>query len=203
MADEHGPWAPLSVAEMQAVMAGFPAPWWIAGGWAVDLALGRQTRPHGDPDIAVLRRDQPALFNHLRDWDLQIVVSGTFAPWREGDWLEGGERWQFWVRREPEAPWAFEILLEETDGEDWLYRRKPGVRLPLAKFGTRDTAGTPHVSLPVALLYKSKDIDTPRNAADFEVAKAALDAPARVWLTSALKVIEPGHPWIARLSEDT
>lgn len=200
--DEHGPWASLSIAEMQAVMTGFAAPWWIAGGWAVDLALGRQTRPHGDTDIAVLRRDQPALFDHLRGWDVQIVVSGRFTPWREGDWLEGGERFQFWVRREADAPWAFEILLEETDGEDWLYRRKPGVRLPLARFGAQDAKGTPHVSLPVALLYKSKGHDSPRNAADFEVAMAALDAPGRAWLTSALKATQPDHPWIERLAED-
>ena len=202
MADEFGPWAPLSVGEMRAVMQGFAAPWWIAGGWAVDLALGRQTRPHGDTDIAVLRRDQPALFDHLRGWDMQIVVDKTFTPWREGDWLEGGDRFQFWVRREAGAPWAFEVLLEETDGEDWLYRRDPAVRLPLMQFGARDADGTPHVSLPVALLYKSKDIETPRNAADFDVAKAALDAPARVWLTSALEATRPGHPWITRLSED-
>ena len=202
MADDHGPWAPLSVGEMQAVMAGFPAPWWIAGGWAVDLALGRQTRQHGDIDIAVLRCHQPALFEHLRGWDVQIAVSGTFALWREGDWLEGGERFQFWVRREPSTPWAFEILLEETEGADWLYRRNTAVRRPLAEFGAHDAGGTPHVSLPVALLYKSKGHDTPRNAADFDVAKAALDAPARAWLTSALKATQPGHPWIARLSED-
>lgn len=200
--DAHGPWAPLSVAEMQAAMAGFAAPWWIAGGWAVDLALGRQTRVHGDTDIAVLRRDQPALFEHLRGWDVQIVADGTFTPWREGDWLEGGARFQFWVRRETASPWAFEILLEETEGDDWLYRRRPGVRLPLARFGAADAAGAPHVSLPVALLYKSKGHDSPRNAADFAAAKAALDAPSRVWLTSALKAIEPDHPWIASLAED-
>jgi hypothetical protein len=200
--DAHGPWAPLSVAEMQAAMAGFAAPWWIAGGWAVDLALGRQTRVHGDTDIAVLRRDQPALFRHLCGWDVQIVADKTFTPWREGDWLEGGERFQFWVRREAGAPWAFEILLEETDGEDWLYRRDPRIRLPLARFGAWDADGAPHVCLPVALLYKSNRLTEARNAADFEVSLAALDADARLWLTRALQAIDPAHPWIARLAED-
>jgi lincosamide nucleotidyltransferase A/C/D/E len=30
---------------------------WLAGGWAVDAIVGRQTRPHGDMDVAVDIRD--------------------------------------------------------------------------------------------------------------------------------------------------
>ncbi len=200
--EDHEPWVPLSIGDMQEVMAGFPASWWIAGGWAVDLSLGRQTRPHRDTDVAVLRRDQPTLFNHLRGWDVQIVAGGMFSAWRDGDWLEGGERFQFWVRRGAGAPWAFEILLEETEDDDWLYRRNPAVRLPLTAFGAKDAAGTPHVSLPIALLYKSNRPTDARNAADFESALPTLDAASRRWLAQALAEISSGHPWTSRLAPD-
>lgn len=30
---------------------------WIDGGWGVDALLGRQTRPHGDLDIAIQQKD--------------------------------------------------------------------------------------------------------------------------------------------------
>ena len=33
----------------------------IAGGWALDLALGRQTRAHEDVDVAVLRSEHEQL----------------------------------------------------------------------------------------------------------------------------------------------
>jgi lincosamide nucleotidyltransferase A/C/D/E len=33
----------------------------VDGGWAVDALLGRQTRPHGDLDIALQHRDVPLL----------------------------------------------------------------------------------------------------------------------------------------------
>jgi hypothetical protein len=29
----------------------FPFPWFIAGGWALDLAIGKQTRLHQDVDV--------------------------------------------------------------------------------------------------------------------------------------------------------
>jgi len=32
-------------------------PWWVAGGWAIDLFLNRSTRQHHDLDVGVLRRD--------------------------------------------------------------------------------------------------------------------------------------------------
>ena len=46
-------------------------PWWIAGGWSLDLFLGYELRPHEDLDVAVLRRD------HLRLADNSSVERGT------------------------------------------------------------------------------------------------------------------------------
>ena len=54
-------------------MAGYPGRWWVAGGWALDLALGRRTRPHADLEVSVLAADQQALFEHLRGWDLRAA----------------------------------------------------------------------------------------------------------------------------------
>jgi hypothetical protein len=61
------------------VMAGFPQPWWVAGGWALDLFLGRKTRPHADLEISILAADQGALFEHLRGWDLRLAAPGGVA----------------------------------------------------------------------------------------------------------------------------
>src|SRR4029078_7200191 len=44
--------------------------WWIPGGWALDLWLGRTTRDHADLDIATLRRSQRMFWDRLADWDL-------------------------------------------------------------------------------------------------------------------------------------
>ena len=44
-------WAPVQPDELAPVLERFAFPWWIAGGWAIDLALGRSTRAHGDVDV--------------------------------------------------------------------------------------------------------------------------------------------------------
>ena len=46
-------WQPLSVQETVDLLYSLPVPWWIAGGWAIDLYLGRQTRPHEDIDVLI------------------------------------------------------------------------------------------------------------------------------------------------------
>jgi lincosamide nucleotidyltransferase A/C/D/E len=53
---------------------------WLAGGWAVDAIVGRQTRGHGDMDLAVDIRDLPSLLDLLGERD--FVVTTDWAPSR-------------------------------------------------------------------------------------------------------------------------
>ena len=46
-------WDPLSVEQTTEFMSGSPVLWWIAGGWAIDFFLDRQTRSHGDTDVLI------------------------------------------------------------------------------------------------------------------------------------------------------
>lgn len=55
-------------------MEGFSRPWFVAGGWAIDLFLDRVTREHSDIEIAVLREDQLALQRHLVGWQFTKVI---------------------------------------------------------------------------------------------------------------------------------
>ncbi|WP_236602151.1 nucleotidyltransferase domain-containing protein [Ktedonobacter sp. SOSP1-52] len=43
----------------------------MAGGWALDLFLGVQTREHEDTDVLFLRRDQHKIRAQLQGWDVQ------------------------------------------------------------------------------------------------------------------------------------
>jgi hypothetical protein len=199
MPDVEYPWDPLTPDETRALFEPLDIRYWIAGGWAIDLFLGRRTRPHGDIDVAMLRGDVPALISLLGDWDICIAHDGMLTPW-EGTML-APEHHQFWVRRRGSITWQFEVLLEHHDGERWVYRRDVRITLPLRRFGGTTADGVPYITPEVALLYKSRrpgyDID--RNAADFAAAAPALDAGARMWLRETLSMLGPEHPWLAKL----
>ena len=76
------------VLEVARLMRGFPRPWYIAGGWAIDLFMRRETREHDDIDVAVLRNDQAKLRTHLAAWAFEKVVDGQRLPWPDGEWLD-------------------------------------------------------------------------------------------------------------------
>lgn len=194
-------WEPLTPSEVRAAFAPLGIQWWIAGGVGIDLFIGRKTREHGDIDVAVLRRDELGLRPLLDAWDVCIAHDGSLTPWDGGELAE--EQHQFWVRRRGAKAWAFEILLEQTEGDELLYRRDPRVRAPLATIGRCTRDGIPYLAPEICLLYKSHATDaaryTARNNTDFEVALPVLDEAARAWLRAALVVINPAHAWISRL----
>lgn len=73
MPPDPGPWEPMTPAEVVDLLAPMDRPWWIAGGWAIDLHLGRTTREHGDIDVLILREDQLVLQQVLDGWDLHAA----------------------------------------------------------------------------------------------------------------------------------
>jgi len=83
--DTGGPdvdaWQPWRPAEVAAVLAGTPVPWAVAGGWAVDLHLGRATRAHEDLEIAIPRADYPFLRPALAAFELYQVGDGRIRRW--------------------------------------------------------------------------------------------------------------------------
>lgn len=57
-AHHPGPWEPLSPEQAAELLSPIEAKWWIAGGWAIDLLVGHQSRAHADLDVLILRPEQ-------------------------------------------------------------------------------------------------------------------------------------------------
>src|SRR4051812_43144367 len=70
------------------IMTGFHGMWGVAGGWAIDLFLGRQTRAHADVDVAILRDDQHYLRAGLTGGRAQKVIEHTLIEWLPDERLE-------------------------------------------------------------------------------------------------------------------
>ncbi len=144
-------WAPLAPKEAAAELRELPIRWWVAGGWAADLHSGRQTRPHGDMDIAVLRSEHEALRTYLAGWDLQIAYGGRLRPWRNG--AVGPPENAVWARPDVGGPWWLDIKIELNEGGEWVYRRHPRVRRPLESIGRTSTDGIPYLDPEIVSLY--------------------------------------------------
>jgi hypothetical protein len=192
-------WQPLTVKAACELFVGLPIPWWVAGGMAIDLFVGRTTRAHGDLDIQILREHQLALQVHLRDWDLHKTNQPGLKRWVPGEYLEPGVN-QVWCRRTRTAPWCMEIMLLDTLGDRWVYRRVPSIGGPTEGLGLKTSGGVPYLSPEIQLLFKAKREPMPKDDHDFGVACPLLSGSQQRWLRSALEVQFPaGHAWIPRL----
>lgn len=187
---------PLKVA---ALMRGFEPDWFVAGGWAIDLFLGRETRPHGDIEIAIFRRDQIVLRNHLDGWLLNKAVDGELADWNEGEFLELPAHEIHCFNERAEPPFL-EVLLNEADERDWIFRRDGRITKPLSELSLTATAdpGVKFLRPEIVLLYKSKN-PREKDERDFQAAVENLDAESRQWLKNALSVCCAEHHWSERL----
>jgi len=198
-----GCWQPLSPHEVAALLAPQLAPWWIVGGWALDLFLGDQTRAHDDIDVQILRRDQRCVRAALRDWDVQGALPlprpdhWPFKEWRRDEDLDPAVH-DIWCRPRRDAPWAVQLMVGESEGDAWIFRRDPRIRRALSAIGCRTDAGIPYLAPEVQLLYKATD-PRPKDEADFARVALHLDDDSRHWLRDALALVYPGHGWGAAL----
>jgi hypothetical protein len=178
-----------------ALLAELKCPWYICGGWALDLYLDRVTREHKDVDVAVARSDQWLVRQYLqsRGWRLEKVSGGTLSRWLDGEWLELPVH-SVWCLNEQHRPAFIEVLLNEIDSHELRFRRDQRIVLARDRMWFRSASGLPVLAPEVVLLYKSSDPAT--NAGDFNRVVAHLSQDGRTWLRSALSRLFGAHPWL-------
>ncbi|MFE7332393.1 nucleotidyltransferase domain-containing protein [Streptomyces sp. NPDC057565] len=195
-----GPWDPAPLPEVARRFSVLHTPWWIAGGYAVELAVGHAFRDHADIDVLLLRRDQLTAQQVLAGWEWWAAdPPGTLRPWLPGETLPPHVH-DIWCRPGPGDPWRVQLMLDEADDDGhWVFRRDPRIRLPLDRLGRVSGDGIPYLVLPVQLLYKAKS-RRPKDDQDFATALPMLSADQRAWLTETITLAHGAdHPWAVRL----
>lgn len=188
---------PLDPVEVRRLFAGYPAPWWIAGGWAIDMALGRKTREHGDIDVAVLRSDQLLVQSWLRGWELYLA-NVVLTPWIPGE-VAPADTSDIWCRPEGATSWALQLMLDPGTPDTWVCRRNVMIVRPMTTAVHRTGDGLPYLAPELQLLMKAKRREA-KDEADFANVIDTLDDEARSWLRSSLERVHPGHGWLDRLA---
>ncbi|MET9630265.1 amino acid transporter [Lentzea sp. NPDC006480] len=151
--------------------------------------MGRPLRSHSDIDVLVLRRGQLAVQRALAGWEWWAAdPPGTLRPWRPGEVLPVGVH-DIWCRPAGSDHWRVQVMLDESDGEDWVSRRHPDVRRSISSIGNITASGIPYLVPEIQLFYKSKS-PRPKDQIDFEAALPLLSAAQRQWLTDAIAILE-------------
>ncbi|MFD4117466.1 nucleotidyltransferase domain-containing protein [Streptomyces niveus] len=193
-----GTWEPAPLAEVVRLFSGLRCPWWIAGGHAIELAVGHAFRPHGDIDVLLLRRDQLAAQQALAGWEWWAAdPPGTLRPWAAGELLPAAVH-DIWCRPGPGTPWRIQVMLDESHDGEWASRHDARVRRPVHELGVVSAEGVPYLSPEVQLHYKART-PRPKDEADFTAVLPLLTDERRDWLAAAISLTYGTHPWLARL----
>jgi hypothetical protein len=190
-APELDPWAPLDLDSVFGLFSPARFRWWISGGRALDLHLGRSWRDHDDTDVGVLRRDAGEAHSLLAGWDLHVAAAGRLRPWHGMPLDAARQENNVWCRRTPIGPWLLDLTIGDGTDRSWIYRRDASLRLPWEHAVLRTAGGVPYLAPEVALLFKSKGLRS-KDHHDAEEVIPELGSQPRARLAGWLA---DDHPW--------
>ncbi len=194
----YGPWEGLGPAGAERLMAAFPGPWWVVGGWAIEAFTG-VAREHEDIDVVIFRRDLPAFLDLVRGrYDAWSAGAGAIRPVNE-DWPEPhADAGQLWLREHALAPWVLDCLLNEDRDGLWVSRREEW-SAPLEEVTWVAADGIRYMRPEVVLQHKALQ-DRPKDRADLAAALPGLSSEQRAWLRDGVRrVYGADHPWLVDL----
>jgi Aminoglycoside-2''-adenylyltransferase len=193
------PWRPWHPAKIKDILADTTFPWYVAGGWALDLWHGRRTRDHDDVEIAVPRVYAGLVREALvaDGFRIHVAIDGQTQPLGPRDTVPTAARQ---LRIGDGASWLADIFLEPGNGIIWESHRYPTLRAPLADVAVPTTDGIPYQVPELVLLYKAK-YNRPKDAWDLEYFAPLLDRPGLRRLVGWLTRFHPTHDWLRRVEE--
>jgi len=198
----------------------------VCGGHAIDLFIGRQTRPHKDLDAAVYWEDRDAVIrfmfgqgwvvfepcgggviHHIADIASQKKVKRNLFCLKsmETEWCLsikplGGGMYQAEDRAFIQTELDFiEFLFNRRENNRFFYARSHDVSRAMDK-ALLYSGEIPYLAPEIALLYKSTALENPDYRHDFDISLPLLDDERKAWLRGALKTMNPdGHGWLKRM----
>ncbi|GEN86163.1 MULTISPECIES: short-chain dehydrogenase [Oceanobacillus] len=196
-------WEPLSLQEIRYLMKDISIPWWIAGGWALDLHYGKQTRKHEDMDILIRKTHLPFLKKYLGEsYELFLANKGSLSKLTDSENLNI-QSGSIWVKMKHEIIWLFEIMLIDTENNEWIYKRNNQIKRPLSEIGAITEDDIPYIKPEIQLLYKGgSSVIRQKDNNDLERMLPILKRDEMKWLHHALsQQFNREHPWLQIIND--
>jgi len=195
----------------------------ICGGHAIDLFLGKKTRPHKDLDVAVYWEDRDIIVQHMlhEGWDVYEPCGTAFLHKIKDVASQKRIKTNIWCVKPGNQHYRFteqekEMYAVDFDGSEqleldfieflfntrkngaFLYAKNHDIQMSLDKVTAKDN-DLPFLAPEMVLLYKSTMANNPDYQLDFDNAFPKMNAEQRAWLENALAAIFPyGHEWLGR-----
>jgi hypothetical protein len=188
---------PITVSEINNLFSKMPIQWCIAGGWALDLHLCKQTREHSDIDVIITREEHLIVYKYLcADWVLYKAEGGKLTLWEDEEYLNTTN--DIWVSKSNQTPWAFQLMLIDTEDSSWIYKKNKSVKRPIDEIFLKTGEGIPYLRPEIQLLHKAGASRVrEKDYHDFQTMLPSLLPQEKAWLKSALNLQFPeGHDWL-------
>ena len=154
-----------------------------------------------DTDVLILRKDQLAMQDYLKDWVMYKTSQPGLKSWKKGEYLEIGVN-SVWCKKVQDSPWALQIMFMDSEDDEWFFRRNPIIRGKISELGLITDSGIPYLKPEIQLMYKAKKKILQKDKLDFQNTIDKLDYNSLIWLINALqKQFAENHLWINEISK--
>ena len=187
-------WSPMQLAQK---LNGVDAHWYVVGGWALDLWLGKQSREHEDLEFATSPKYVPKLASHLSELTFFEAKAGQLTAC-DVNQAFNNDVWQFWGADLSVGRWRVDMMMERGSPEFWEYKRSPSLRQPRDNAIRTNSHGIRYLAPANVLLFKAKHCRA-KDEHDFEAALPHLTARDRSTLRRWLGLCHADHHWLRYL----
>lgn len=197
--DVYGDWDPLTPHELAVLMDGFPHPWWIVGGHAIEAFTGVR-RFHEDIDLVVFAEHAPALRDQLgHRFHLWCNDGGTFRVLDDEHPELLAPLCQIWMRENARCPWRVDCITNPSRDGRWVSRRDESLEADLEDVTWVAGDGIRYLNPEVALLFKGRQKRV-KDEVDLGNALPLMTPRQRDWLSDHIRsAYGDDHPWLTRI----
>jgi hypothetical protein len=173
-------------SKVKTIMNKFGFPWFIAGGWAIDLFLNRETRVHDDIEIGIYRRNQMHLYRYFDKYKKYYINNRSRIGIHERlEWNKEYLRLPIHELYVEYAGLEIEVLLNERDDNKWIYRRNDQITLDEKKVICFNEDRIPYLCPEIVLLYKTKEMRN-KDIDDITNAIGKMDESQKKWFIDSI-----------------
>ncbi|MNJ53887.1 hypothetical protein D3C77_493030 [compost metagenome] len=179
-------------------MKNYERPWFVAGGWTIDLLVNEVTRDHKDMDICIFREDVEYALRYFQNWEIHVAIPGEHRLEKVNE-LRDVERPRYCLHLFKGREFV-ELLLTDRMEEHVVFRKNERIIMEMKDFVMKKDE-IPFVNPAWQLLFKSLSTRQ-EDEHDFEIYRDKVsDKKSKRWLLESMKIVKGNKRWIEELSE--